>query len=316
MHPESACVDGPRAYFLVGPTAVGKSAVAHYLARQDRRDILSTDSMLIYRGMDIGTDKPNERERLEVRYWGLDLATPDQSFSVGDYMEQAARAFQAAAVRPLLAVGGTGLYVKCLTEGLDALPPANAALREQAEQLLLTGGLEALQRALKEKSPDAYAALADPQNPRRLVRAFELAETFAVRTLAWNSQKLPLIIGLEMKRADLYKRIERRIRRMFEGGLMEEARELRAKYPEFSQTALQAIGYAEALACLDGAMNLNEAIERTAVRTRRLAKRQMTWFRHQANVCWIEVNEGMTVEETAGQVRSLWEKYGSTSVLV
>jgi tRNA dimethylallyltransferase len=307
---------GPSAFFLVGPTAVGKSAVAHHLARADHRDILSVDSMLIYRGMDIGTDKPGERERREVHYSGIDLANPDQSFSVGDFMDHASLVFRVAGEQPLVAVGGTGLYVKCLTEGLDPLPPADPELRRRAEAILEEGGVEALQEALKEKAPEAYLALADKQNPRRLVRAYELAEKGSPRPSSWPARKSPPIIGLEMKMDDLYKRIERRVHRMFDGGLVEEARGLRTQYPNLSKTALQAIGYAEAMACLDGTISLKEAIEKTTIRTRRLAKRQMTWFRHQAEVRWVDVKEGMTIEEVSEKVRALWEEYGPTHILV
>ena len=287
--PDGLSAQGPCAFFLVGPSGVGKSAVAHRLAFEDHRDIVSVDSMLIYRGMDIGTDKPNASERREVRYSGIDLATPDQSFSVGDFMRHAALVFGVAGEQPLVAVGGTGLYVKCLTEGLDLLPAAAEAIRQKANTLLEEGGVEALQQALREKAPEAYLALADKQNPRRLIRALELAEQGASPPRSWPLRKSPPIIGLEMKMGDLYKKIERRVSRMFDEGLLDEVRALREEYPSWSKTALQAIGYAEALACLDGTLPLREAMERTALRTRRLAKRQMTWLRRNELMMWADV---------------------------
>ena len=161
---------------LVGPTASGKSAVAQFLAQQTPpRPIISADSMAIYRGMDIGTAKPTAAERAAVPSFGFDLAPPDQPFSAGNYLaaiRAAIPAITAAQATPIV-VGGTGLYVKALTLGLDP-PPSNPELRAQAENILQTHGLPALQAATRALNPAEYAKLRDPENPRRVIRAYEL----------------------------------------------------------------------------------------------------------------------------------------------
>ena len=304
------------AFFLVGPTAVGKSAVAQFLAEREGWDILSADAMLVYRGMDIGTDKPTEEDRRRVRHDGMDLVSPGEPFSVGGYIEHARGVFRRAAQagRTLLVAGGTGLYVKCLTEGLDRLPAADAAIRSRAEALLEREGVEGLQRELRSRDPQRFEALSDPRNPRRLIRALELAGHSAARARSWPGVSAAPLAGLRMEPESLRRRIDARVRRMYEGGLLAEVEELAIRHPTLSRTALQAIGYGEAWAVRRKEISLEEAIERTASRTRQLAKRQMTWFRHQAHVEWVDVDPAEELESTAGKVFSVWKKHGPTAV--
>jgi tRNA dimethylallyltransferase len=308
-----------RAFFLVGPTATGKTAVAQAVAERQGWGILSADSMLVYRGMDIGTAKPTREERRRATHWGLDLATPGERFSAGDYLDAARAAFGEAgrAGQPVLVAGGTGLYVKCLTHGLDAKAGADAAARADAERLLRERGLAALQEALREADPAAYRGLKDSRNPRRLVRALELARVSARPARRWaDRRETAPMAGLRMEPALLARRIAERVRGMYEGGLLEEVEALRARFPAFSETARHAIGYAEAVAVLDRRMSLEEAMEKTGLRTRRLAKRQMTWFRHQARVEWVTVLPGMAAEDLADRVLSIWRKHGPSAVCV
>ena len=306
------------AHILVGPTASGKSAVALHLARlaHPPRPILAADSMTIYRGMDIGTAKPDVRERAAAPSFGFDLVDPDQPFSTGDYLaaiRAAAPAILAAGGRPIV-VGGTGLYVKCLTEGLDSAP-SDPDRRAAAEALLKAEGLEALQAATRALNPGQYARLRDPENPRRVVRAYELLASGQPLPAAEERPK-PKIAGLFLPPDELRARIARRARQMFAYGLVDEVRALRAKYPALSATARHAIGYEEAGLVLDGQISEEEAIRRTALRTGQYAKRQMTWFRHQADVVWIEVRPADSTERIAGQVQKVWNAHGPAALRI
>ena len=308
-----------RAWFLVGPTASGKSAVAQYLAERDARDILSADAMLVYRGMDIGTAKPTAAERTRVRYYGLDLVEPREPFSAGAYRLAAMQAFQDTAarrLRPLIVVGGTGLYIKSLTDGLAPRSPRQSAIREVAGRRLAAEGIGALQAWLKQVDPARYASLADPKNPRRLMRALETAlagETPAAGN--WRApQGSPRILGLKWSLPQLYDRIQVRVQAMFTGGLPAEVERLLQAGFDDAPTARLAIGYAEAAAYLRAKCSLAEAMATTAVRTRQLAKRQMTWFRHQCNVEWLAVDAAMTIADIAAAVRADWQTHGPTAI--
>ena len=304
------------AHILVGPTASGKSAVAQHLACATRppTPIVSADSMAIYRGMDIGTAKPTTAERGAVPTFGVDLVDPDQPFSVGDYLaaiRTAAPAIAACDATPIV-VGGTGLYVKALLEGLDSAP-SDPALRATAEALLATEGLAALQAATRALDPIQYDRLRDPENPRRVVRAYERLAAGQPLPTAVDRPK-PRIAGLRLPPEELRARIERRARQMFAYGLVEELRSLRDRYPRLSDTARHAIGYQEAARVLDGHLTEEKAIHLTAVRTAQYSKRQMTWFRHQADVVWIDVGPRDTPERLAGQVRHVWATYGPAAL--
>ncbi|MGE4490450.1 MAG: tRNA (adenosine(37)-N6)-dimethylallyltransferase MiaA [Kiritimatiellales bacterium] len=321
--------NSPSAYVLVGPTASGKSSVAQILAEQTGALVVSADSMNIYRGMDIGTAKPAPAERGAVRYFGIDLADPTETFSVGDWLRTVRPAFlrgqsykimknnhqiigltpnaenkvDAGSACPIVA-GGTGLYVKCLLQGLDDLSPANEALRERAETMTLAE----LQAEAQKTAPEAYAELADKENPRRLIR---LLEHGGLVSNVWKNE-LPLIVGLSVERDELHRRIAERVEKMYANGLLDEARGLADL--NLSPTAQHAIGYAEAFAVLRGELTEAEAKEKTIVRTRQLAKRQMTWFRHQLNVEWIETADFPDIGKLAAEVSNVWKNNGAVSV--
>lgn len=303
----------PEAYLLAGATATGKSAVIHHLARQDDAAILSADSMLVYRGMDIGTAKPSADERAEVPYLGIDLATPDEPFSTGKWLE-AVTASAAQTDRPIYATGGTGLYFKALTEGLDG-PEASPERRHYWNTFLEQQGIDRLAEEVRRRWPEAFAALDDPLNPRRLTRAAEVLERTGHLPDAWRGKApRPPLPALTMPREALQRRIARRVERMFEQGLVEEVKALRAAYPVWSETARKAIGYAEVCAWLDGQCTLETAKNTIITRTRQLAKRQETWFRHQADTVWIEITGEEPVEAVAERVRTIWSTYGRATL--
>lgn len=308
----------PRAHFLVGPTAAGKTAVAHRLAEQWGADILSADSMLVYRGMDIGTAKPTADERRRVHYWGVDVVDPSESYSVAAFLQEARQCFRASAARgtAVIVVGGTGLYIKALLEGLDDTPAGRPERRRYWQGVLDREGVAGLQTALRGLNAAWLESLPDRSNGRRLIRALELVESGAeTPPQSWRkAQPCAPITGLELERSLLQERIAERVRAMYAGGLLKEADSLLKGRWNPEGTAAQAIGYAEAIACLKGEMTRDVAMARTVARTRQLAKRQMTWFRHQASVRWIQVKSGMPVGEIAEKVSAEWNACGPLPV--
>ncbi len=265
--------------------------------------------MNLYKGMDIGTAKPSREDRKKVDYAGVDLTSPTKKFSVANYLDAVKPAFESS--HETIVVGGTGLYIKCLTEGFDDVPPENPALRAELEAL----NFPALEKRAQQDASESYKSLTsdDRQNPRRLIRILEKAcEVGFPACSSWNSAPKPILIGLHVERETLHRRIEQRVDKMYTDGLLEEARGLLED--KLSPTALQAIGYAETFAVLKNEMTLEEAKERTIIRTRQLAKRQMTWFRNQLNVEWINTADFKTIETLAAAVLSAWKKHGTVRV--
>ena len=310
------------AYFLVGPTATGKTAVAQYLAEHRGAEILSADSMLVYRGMDIGTAKPSHEERQRIRYWGVDAVAPSESYNVSCFLDEARRCFESAkaAGKSVIVVGGTGLYIKALLVGLDELPSASPESRKKWQAVFQEQGVEGLRRALETRGAGWLSAIpeSDQTNGRRLIRALELIEAGVVAPpRSWTAPRSESVItGLAIAREALVARIEARVQAMYDGGLLDEVRVLLEKGWDPACTAAQAIGYAEAVACLKGKLSQDEAIRLTAQRTRQLAKRQMTWFRNQSAVSWITVTAAMTLEEIASRVAADWDLRGPQAVVL
>lgn len=312
----TASVPPGSAFILAGPTASGKTDVAHRLARDMGCEILSADSMLVYRGMDIGTAKPDAGLRGELRYHGLDLVDPGAPFSLSLYLEEASRAVAGnrSRGRGLVVVGGTGLYIKALVDGVDDSPPADPALREVWEARFAAEGVAPLWRALQDAYPALAASLteSDRWNSRRLIRALELgaAGCVTVKRKWGGASANPPITALRLPMPLLRSRIERRVRRMYADGLLDEVRRLFKAGLENAPTACQAIGYAEAIACLNGSMTEAAAQAETILRTSQLAKRQMTWFRNQAQIRWIDLDRDLPAEVVADLVRAAWRETG------
>lgn len=317
MDPVIKPVSPRKAYMLVGPTAVGKTAVAQWIAERKGWPILSADSMLVYRGMNIGTAKPSVAERGCVPYWGLDLVNPSETFSVARFLEEAGRCLDSLAPdQGVIAVGGTGLYFRGLIEGLETAPVSLPESRARWQGLLEAEGIGGLQRALRERNQAWYEALsvADKQNSRRLIRALEGHEAgLSGPPQSWRrGNESPVVVGLSMPREELVLRIEERVTAMYRDGLLDETRDLIKAGSDLSPTAAHAIGYAEAMACLGGGLSRAEAIELTVIRTRQLVKRQMTWFRRQMSIQWVHIGRSTPVEAAAASVLEAWDTVGAT----
>lgn len=265
---------------LGGATASGKSALALDLAKTFDVEIISADAMMVYRGMDIGTAKPTRAERARVPHHLLDVVSPDEAFSVARYVPLAEAAIEGALARgrlPLI-VGGTGFYIRALTQGLPTTPAADPEAQRPLWERLAREGVAALEQDLRRLSPtDAARA---QRNPRRLVRALEIWErtgrspaTFPPTGPRYRFSKR----RLELPPAALGAAVTRRTEAMFARGLVAEVAQLLARYPN-PPTALQAIGYKEVRAALGGACTLAEAQRAVAQATLRYAKRQRTWF--------------------------------------
>jgi tRNA dimethylallyltransferase len=296
------------ALVLTGPTGSGKTRLGIELAQRLDAEIISMDSMALYRGMDIGTAKPTPHERSLVVHHLVDVREPWESGSVAWWLEQArALAPQIEARgKQILFVGGTPLYLKALLCGLFDGPPADAELRRRLSEEAQTAGSESLHRRLSAIDPVSGERI-HPNDVRRLIRALEVFELTGKPMSAWQTQwtepqmavpcPAPVVLWLDLPRPELYERIERRVEEMFAAGLVEEVRRLRALDRPLSLEANQALGYKEIFDLLDGTIALKEAIVRVQTRSRNFAKRQIAWFRH------LPQCRPATLELT----RSLWE---------
>lgn len=266
---------------LAGPTASGKSGLAIEFAKRFPLEIVSADAMMVYRDMDIGTAKPSALERARVPHHLIDITNPDKPFSVADWVERAEGVIGEVLARgrlPLL-VGGTGFYLRALAGGLPTVPPAERSVQAALWERFEREGLEPLERELHKASPeDARRA---QRNPRRVVRALEILQrtgrapsSFGRTEPAYRYRKLILLPEMPV----LEPRIQARTRAMFEGGLVEEVTWLLTHYSE-RPTAMQAIGYKEVTAFLEGKASLEEVKEAVTHATLQYAKRQRTWFR-------------------------------------
>ncbi|HEY1922171.1 MAG TPA: tRNA (adenosine(37)-N6)-dimethylallyltransferase MiaA [Tepidisphaeraceae bacterium] len=295
---------------ILGPTASGKSSLAMAIARESGAEILSVDSMQVYRGMDIGTAKPTQAERAEVRHHLLDCVGPDEAFSAAKFIEMADRTIADARARgvKMIATGGTPMYFKALFEGLFAGPSADEAVRER---LRLLGGAELHERL---KRVDAAAAeRIHAGDIMRLVRALEVHEItgqpISELQKQWEQDQparhAAVWIGLKWDKDAVNRRINARVKEMIAAGWVEEVRGLLAKYPALSKTAQEATGYAQLIEHLNGRMTLEEAVEQIKIATRQLARRQMKWFKRFRQVHWLEGERA--IELNIAETLKLWE---------
>jgi tRNA dimethylallyltransferase len=284
---------GEDCWFLSGPTGAGKSALAIPLACRLGAEIVSVDSMAVYRGLDVGTAKPSTADRTAVPHHCLDLVSPAESFSIAAWLAAAATAVAdcRARSRGVLFVGGTPLSLRALRDGLAELPAADPVLRAELLAEADARGSETLHARLATLDPTAAARI-HPRDTKRIVRALEVAMLTGLPLSAAHAPDPdPLfesrLMILDISRAALATRIDRRVERMFATGLVEETRAALAAPGGIGLTARQAAGYTEAIDLLAGRIDRAEAIRRTQVRTRQLAKRQRTWLRSFRKAVWI-----------------------------
>lgn len=280
--------------FICGPTAIGKSAVAVELARRLGGEIISVDSMQVYRGMDIGTAKPAATDRAAIPHHLIDVADLSENFDAATFVRLTRDAL-AKIERPILC-GGTGLYFNAFLHGLGEAPASNAELRAELE----ASSLEALLEELRLKDSATWEKI-DRQNPRRVIRAVEVirltGKPFSAQRARWETaQPIPGFFGLEMSRDALHARINQRVDTMIAGGLAEETRELLQRGLRENRTASQALGYKQMIDHLDEKASLAETVELIKLRTRQFAKRQLTWFKRQLPCRWVATDSKTTTE--------------------
>lgn len=317
----------PRLLVILGPTAVGKTALSVQLAQALDTEIISGDSMLVYKGFDIGSAKPTAEERRGVPHHLVDVREPWESYNVTDFVSEAALLIEELNARgklPLLA-GGTGLYVKALLEGYEFnVTEGSAAYRAQLEELARTRGREYVHGLLAKADPEAAARL-HPNNFSRVVRALEVRQLGGeqisrARTAAQDAGGVTrgenslcydaLVLGLGRERGELYERINRRVEQMFAAGLEQEVRGLLAGGLARETQAMQGIGYKETAACLAGELSRAEAVELIQKSTRHFAKRQLTWYRKMPYIHWLPADELSAEELLAAALAAIRERWG------
>lgn len=284
--------------FIVGPTASGKTRIGIYLAKKLNGSIVSADSMQVYKEMDIGTAKPTQKERKAVPHYLIDLISPSRIFSVYEWRKLALEAISDIIRQGRLpvVVGGSGLYIQSLIDGLAEQAPADSKLRAKLSKLVTSKGLEFLYNKLEKVDP-ASAKKIHPNDKKRIIRALEIFELTG-KTKSDGSKRTESlddlgysfrILGVSYPREVIYQRIEDRIDQMLEEGLVKEVKKLSKK--RLSKTASQSLSYREILAALKGKLTLEEAVALLKKNTRNFAKRQLTWFRPEKRIHWIDVNK-------------------------
>ena len=302
-------------WFLTGPTASGKTSAALVLAERIGAEIISLDSMAIYRGMDIGTAKPSLEQRSQVVHHMIDILDPNESFSVAEYLARAHRIVDEIRQRgnKALFVGGTPMYLKVLLRGIFGGPAADWEFRQQVEEQIELHGKQALHRQLAMVDP-VSAHKFHPNDIRRVTRALEVyhltGEPISHQQQEFESQNKSnkkFVFQLSWPRDVLHQRIEKRVVAMFEAGLVREVQQLLESYQELGRTALQAVGYREVLEHLKGERDLDETMQQVVYHTRRFARRQETWFRGFPECQQITMTNEMTPEEVVDTIIDLVE---------
>ena len=297
---------------IAGPTASGKTALAVELAKLTNGEVVSCDSMQIYRRMDIGTAKPTPEEMQGIPHHMIDIVEPEEAFSVSRYCEMAAPIVDDILARGKTAViaGGTGLYMDSLIKGNDFAPFPSTGMREKLEAQADAEGMEKMTELLRSIDPDTAGRVHDR---KRILRAlevyYETGETITahnLKTQAVPPRYEPLWLGLDFEdRAELYGRIDLRVELMLEMGLVEEIQNLLASGVPVNATAMQAIGYKEFVSALSGSGSIADAAEEVKRGSRRYAKRQLTWFRRNPKMHWLTRKPGMGSEEILALARQL-----------
>lgn len=286
----------PSTVVVLGPTATGKSALGLVLAEELGGEIVNADALQVYRGLDVGTAKPTAEERARVPHHLLDVADPAERFSAGEFARQARGVIAdiGSRGRRAIVVGGSGLYLRALLEGISPIPPGDREVRRRLRRRLEEQGLAALHEELARRDP-ATAARLPAGDRQRILRALEVVEASGTPLSEWiarrpyGAERLPAVrLGLTLPRALLYDAIERRVARMVERGWVEEVERLLSGGFSPSAPAFQAIGYRQIARHVAGEWSLERALEETVRATRRYAKRQLTWFRKEPDILWLD----------------------------
>jgi len=302
---------------LVGPTAVGKSHIAIPLAQALRTEILTADSRQVYRGMDIGMDKPPVEARGGVPHWLIDVVEPDQPFNVGEYrrlaLAEITRLHQEGRV-PLL-VGGTGLYVRTVVRGLWDGPPADWAYRHRLVNLARLEGAEALYRQLAQVDPDLAARL-HPRDEVKIIRGLETYHVTGRRLSELHREHAfaekpfsTLLIGLTRDRQELYQRIDARVDEQLAHGLVEETRRLLAQGYDCRLGSMKGLGYRQIAGYLAGDSSYEEAVRLLKRDTRHFAKRQFTWFRKEPEIVWVQIQKSESTETVVSRLLAMVQHF-------
>jgi tRNA dimethylallyltransferase len=305
---------------IVGPTAVGKSRVAVEVAKAFETEVLTADSRQVYRGMDVGTDKPAQEDRQGIPHRLIDLVDPDESFNAGLYRRQAIdeieRLYRDS--RLPLVVGGTGLYVRTLLNGLCDAPSADPILRAALRQEAEDEGYDRLYARLAAVDPVAAARL-HPRDKSKVIRALEVYQLSGRRMSDFQQEHgfverpfSALIIGLNRDRNTLYLRIEERIDWQLAHGLIEETKQLLAQGYRCDSGAMKGLGYRQVAEYLAGKYDVDEMVRRFKRDTRHFSKRQMTWFRKEPGIQWLTIEESESVQHTAAMVIGQVDRFLAT----
>lgn len=297
-------------WFLAGATASGKSRLSIPLAKKLNAEIISLDSMAIYSGMDIGTAKPDKDQQQLVPHHLIDILKPDQTFSVSQYRDAAHEKIREIRQRghQVLFVGGTALYLQALIKGIFEGPPADWEFRQQVEQELESTGPEALHQRLEMFDPLSAQKL-HPNDTRRVIRALEVlhvtGQPISHLQREFERSMKPeqcRVFWLHLPRPELHQRIEARVEWMFEQGLIQEVQGLLDQFGSLSHSAMQAVGYKEVIAHLEGQYDRDEAVEQVKIRTRRFARGQETWFRNMDESRVIERSGEWDIDVAADEI--------------
>jgi len=288
---------------VLGPTATGKSALGMRVCGEHRGEMVNADALQIYRGFDIGTAKPSPEDRRLVRHHLVDIRDPEEAFSAGEFARAARAALTDLKARGKLAVivGGSGLYLKALLEGISEIPVVPADVREGLRRRLEAEGLDSLRRELRRLDPKTENRLAQGDT-QRVLRGLEVALVTGRPLSHWQAFEPPeshrisaLKIGLTLPRKLLYDRIRSRVESMLEAGWLREVENLLDRGYSGEEPAFQAIGYRQLVRHLRGGVSLGEAVEDTIGATRRYAKRQLTWFRRDPDVAWFDASDSASL---------------------
>jgi len=295
---------GKNRILILGVTAGGKGKLAFELAKKIDAEIISIDSMKVYRRMDIGTAKPSKEVRKQLNYHLIDIIEPSESFSVDAFLsltEKAVKDIEAKG-KPVVAVGGTAMYIKALLHGIFDGPSTDDNIRRQLKEQIAQVGLAELHKKLTLIDP-AAAERIHPNDEKRIIRALEVYELTGKPISDFQQQFSAqpkddwLVLGLQREKTDASHRINERVKKMIELGLIDEVKALLAESKPLSQQARCAIGYAEIIAHLEGKETLDKSIEQIKINTRRFAKAQRTWFKTFRFVNWLDVGQNDTVEQ-------------------